>query len=92
MAGPTQPQVTDEVWDDERVKTFITMEPHGNESADYHVLLKAYRGMRASDFVRFLVFFKEAGRDVDACDSYGQTIWETIKQHRHGAAFLKARG
>jgi len=92
MAGPTQRQVTDEVWNDERVKTFLTMEPSSNESADYHVLLKAYRGMRANDFARFLVFFKAAGRDADACDSSGQTIWETVKKHRHGAAYLEARG
>ncbi|HAK53333.1 MAG TPA: hypothetical protein DCM54_15735 [Gammaproteobacteria bacterium] len=91
MAGPTQPQVTDEVWNDKRVKSFLAMEPHGDESADYHVLLKAYRGMRAEDFGRFLAFFVESGRDLDAKDSSGRTIWQIIGTHRHGAAFMEAR-
>ena len=91
MAGPTQPQVTDEVWNDDRVKSFLAMEPYGNESADYHVLLKAYRGMRAEDFARFLIFFTESGRYLDATDSSGRTIWQIIETHRHGTPFLEAR-
>ena len=91
MAGPTQPQVTDEVWNDERVKSFLAMEPCGDESADYHVLLKAYRGMRTEDFERFLAFFAESGRDLDAKDSSGRTIWQIIETHRHGDSFLAAR-
>jgi len=91
MAGPSQPKVIDEVWSDERVKGFLSLEPYGDESADYHVLLKAYRGMRPADFERFLDFFIEAGRNPDACDPAGQTLWQTIGAHRHGAAFIAVR-
>lgn len=91
MAGPSQPSVTDEVWDDERVQGFLAMEPSGNESADFHVLLKAYRGMRPEDFERFIRFFVDAGRDPQARDSQGRTLWEIIGTHRHGADFIKAR-
>ena len=91
MAGPSQPSVTDEVWDDERIKTFLDAEPAEGVTADFHILLKAYRGMRPEDFERFLEFFVEAGRDPDARDSQGRTLWDIIGEHRHGAAFLAAR-
>jgi hypothetical protein len=91
MAGPSQPSVTDEVWDDARVKSFLDMEPHGSESADFHVLLKAYRGMRPADFERFLRFFVESGRDPDARDKQGRTLWEIIEKHRYGAEFAAVR-
>ena len=90
MAGPSQPQVTDEVWDDERVKSFLALEPYG-ENAAFHVLLKAYRGMRVGDFDRFLKFFTEAGRDLDAKDTKGRTLWEIAANHRQGADFVALR-
>lgn len=91
MAGPSQPSVTDEVWDDDRVKSFLALEPSGNTSADFHVLLKSYRGMRPADFERFLHFYLEAGRDLDATDPDGQTIWAIMAEHRQGAEFIAVR-
>ena len=91
MAGPTQPSVTDEVWDDDRVKSFLEMEPYGDESADFHVLLKAYRGMRPDDFSRFLRFFVEAGREINARDKQGRTLWDIIEKHRQGAEFIAVK-
>ena len=90
MAGPSQPQVTDEVWDDDRVKSFLTMEVYeGN--ADFHLLMKAYRGMRPADFERFLPFFIDAKHDLDATDDQGRTLWSIIKGHRQGADFIALR-
>ena len=91
MAGPSQPQVTDEVWDDDRVKSFLALETPGTESADFQILLTAYRGMRPDDFTRFLRFFVEAGRDLDVQDKKGRTLWQIISNHRQGAEFLKIR-
>ena len=91
MAGPSQPSVTDEVWNDDRVRSFLTYEPYGDASADFHVLLKAYRGMRPEDFERFLHFFLADGRDPDATDPHGRTLWQIIKEHRAGADFLLAK-
>ncbi len=90
MSGPTQPKVTDEVWDDDRVRSFLELEPNG-EDADFHVLTKAYRGMRPDDFERFLAFFVAAGRNLDAQDKSGRTIWEIMANHRQGEDFIKAR-
>jgi hypothetical protein len=91
MAGPSQPSVTDEVWDDERVKSFLALEPSGDTSADFHVLLKAYRGMRPDDFERFLKFYLEAERSLDAVDPKGQTIWDIMSTHRQGLEFIQVR-
>ena len=91
MAGPSQPSVTDEVWDDDRVKSFLELEPAEDTSADFHVLLKAYRGMRPNDFERFLKFYLEAGRDLEATDPNGRTIWEIMEKHRQGAEFIQVK-
>ncbi len=91
MAGPAQPSVTDEVWDDDRVKSFLALEPSGSQSADFHVLLKAYRGMRPDDFERFLIYFVDAGRDVDAKDTQGRTLWQIIERHRQGLDFIEVK-
>jgi len=91
MAGPSQPQVTDEVWDDDRVRSFLNLQSYGDQSPDFHILLKAYRGMRPADFKRFLVFFVEAGRDLDATDKSGRTLWNLAEKHRQGADFIEIR-
>jgi hypothetical protein len=91
MAGPSQPSVTDEVWDDERVKSFLDMEAVHDESRDFHVLQKAYRGMRPEDFERFLRFFLDDGRDMNATDKRGRTLWDIIKDHRQGADFIQVK-
>lgn len=90
MAGPSQPQVTDEVWDDDRVKSFLEMEANDG-NADFHLLMRAYRGMRPADFERFLPFFVDANHDLDATDDQGHTLWSIIEGHRQGAAFIALR-
>ena len=87
MAGPTQPQVFDEEWDDDRIKQFLDLTPNDDSSVDHYSLLKAYRGMRATDFERFLGFFHAAGRNVAAPDEAGQTLLDIVREHRHGAPY-----
>lgn len=67
-----------------------SLQPNG-ETADFHVLLKSYRGMRPADFARFIVFFNESGRNLDARDKSGRTIWEIMANHRQGAEFIAVR-
>ena len=91
MSGPSQPKVTDEAWNDDRVRSFLDLEPPANVDPDYHVLEAAYRHMRLADFKRFLGFFDDAGRDLDAKDKRGRTLWSIIATHRQGAAFIESR-
>ena len=91
----TQLAVTDEWWSDERVKSFLDMQPVAGVNPDYHVLLKAYRGMVPEIFARFIAFYAEAGRDLNAPGPDGKTIFKLVSEHRHGkdyAEILKNAG
>jgi len=88
-AARTQLAVTDEWWSDERVQSFLAMESTAGEAADYHVLLKAYRGMVPEAFARFVHFFVEAGRNLDEPGPDGKTILQLISEHRHGSKYAQ---
>lgn len=88
-AARTQLAVTDEWFTDERVKAFLEMQPVAGENGDYHVLLKAYRGMVPEAFARFLVYFVQAGKDLNAHGPAGKTILNLVSQHRHGAEYAQ---
>lgn len=83
--------VIDEVWDDDRVQSFLNLEPFETDvNPDFFVLWKSYQSMRAGDFRRLLRFFTEAGRDLDARNEWGQTLAEFISTHRHAGEFIDA--
>lgn len=81
---------------DEQIKLFLDFEPVDATSPSQHKLIKAYRGLRIDDFERFLVFFVEAGYDLDGKDEHGQTFAEVIKDQRNSGEYIelieKARG
>ncbi|SFR65730.1 hypothetical protein SAMN05216203_2256 [Marinobacter daqiaonensis] len=83
MSGPEQPKVIGEEWSDERVKSFLFLSPYDARiNPDHHVLIKAYQAMRAEDFARFIGFFVEAGRDLNALDEQGETILDHVSRHK----------
>ena len=88
-AARTQLAVTDEWWSDERVQAFLGMQPVDGEAADYHVLLKAYRGMVPEAFARLVAFFLENGRNLNEPGPGGKTILKVISEHRHGGEFAQ---
>lgn len=77
-------KVLGEVFDDERIKTFLEYEAYGSQNPDYHLLEKAYRGMKADNFATFLDFFCEQGHDINAKNQNGINFLQTI--HTHGQA------
>ena len=83
-------KVLGEVFDDERVKSFLEYEAPTGVSTDFHLLEKAYRGMNIANFVTFLNFFKEAGHDVNATSPEGYTLAQVASEHGHGAAYVAA--
>ncbi|MFK7913633.1 MAG: PA4642 family protein [Pseudomonadales bacterium] len=83
-------KVVDEVWDDERIESFLSKGSMGTESDDYSILLNAYRSMRVEDFLRFLPLYSAAGHSLDAADSAGTTLLATVRTHRNSAAFAEA--
>lgn len=85
-----KPKVIVESFDDERIRAFLQVVPHGGLSLDYCALEKAYRGMNADNFATFVRYFVEAGLDVNAKGGDGKSLAEIIRGHRHGEAYLAA--
>ena len=87
---PDKKIITDEVWDDERVRGFLSpRSPQGGDNPDFVLLVNAYRGMRVEDFARFIRFYREAQHDLNARNELGQSFVEFIARHRHGRAFVE---
>jgi hypothetical protein len=79
--------VRDEFWTDERVHGFLSILPPEGVPADYHILLKAYRGMLPDAFERFVPFFIEAGHDINVKLEDGSTFLDHVSRHRKSAAY-----
>ena len=80
-------KVIDEVWTEDHVRSFLNARSHDGSNEDFHMLLKAYQSMRASDFELFVGFFKEQGRDVNATSRDGDTVLDIVATHRHGGEY-----
>lgn len=81
-------KVIDEVWDDERIRSFLDKPAMGQEPKPYSQLLFAYRSMRAEDFARFVDAFVEAGGDPRARNKEGLSLHEVIATHTRAKDFL----
>ena len=91
MSGPDKPKVIGEEWSDDRVKSYLDLTPWDRSiNADYFVLSRAYESMRAEDFERFISFFVEAGRDLNAEDEHEETILDRVARHRRSADYARA--
>jgi len=83
-------KVLGEVFNEERIKTFMDYTAPTGINADYHVLEKAYRGMRGENFETFLRLFVEAGKDVNAIGPEGKTLLQIVKSHRNSEEYITA--
>ena len=88
MLKKDKAKVLDEVWTEDRVRSFLDLQPVEGVDPDFHVLLKAYQSMRASDFELFIGFFQNAKRDVNARNPSGQSLLDIASQHRNGNEFV----
>ncbi len=85
---PDKAKIVDEIWDDDRIESFLRNSPVGDETnVDYGALLIGYRSMRPEDFRRFVEKFLALGRDLNARSNLGLTLLETIATHRHATPF-----
>ena len=80
-------KVLDEVWTEDHVKSFLEVRPHDGTDENFHMLLKAYQSMRASDFELFVRFFLGENRDLNAAGKDGRTVMEIVSEHRYGAEY-----
>ena len=85
-----KPKVVDEVFDDQRIRSFLFRDGAGPKDAGgFLILQRAYQGMRPGDFERFVQEFVREGGNVDARDSRGQTLADHLATHRYGKDFLE---
>jgi hypothetical protein len=82
-------KVLDEVWTEERVKSFLKVRSHDDVEEDFHMLLKAYQSMRAEDFAKFVGFFTTDGRSVNSRGPEGQTVLSIVEQHRRSGEYAE---
>lgn len=83
-------QVIGEEIGDESIKLFLAVEPADDTPPSLHKLIKAYRGLRVDDFERFLVFFKEAGYDLEVRDAKGNDFIALIQDQRMAEPYIDA--
>jgi len=89
-AERTQIATRNEEWSDERLKTFLTLEPPAGMPADYNILLKAYRGMTEELFERFLPLFLDGGHDLNSTLEDGSTFLDQVNRHSKSGAYAAA--
>ena len=87
---PDKKTITDEVWDDDRVRSFLVPRAvQGGDEPDFVILLNAYRGMRPDDFARFIAFYTGENHCLNPCNEGGHTFIEFISPHRHAKEFIE---
>jgi hypothetical protein len=80
-------KVVDEVWTDDRVKSFLQVRPHDEVEEDFHMLLKAYQSMRVEDFAKFIGYFLKDGRSLNSTNPDGESVLDIIDEHRRSTAY-----
>lgn len=83
-------KVLGEIFDEARIRTFLEYKAPAGINTDYHLLEKAYRGMRGENFDTFVRLFVEAGKDLNAIGPEGKTFLQVIKTHRNSEEYTAA--
>lgn len=84
-------KVVGEPMSDEQVAVFLNFRPRDpGESVDLYMLTRAYRGLRAHDFARFLEMFLAAGHDINAIDADGRTMLKILREHAQAEEYVEA--
>lgn len=82
-------KVIDEQLNHEGIRRFLDARPADGTSEDFHILLKAYRGLNEENFSTFIDIFKLEGRSVAAQNKKGQTLYDIVKQHKKSTGYAK---
>lgn len=83
----TQQATRDEEWSDDRLRACLSVLPPEGLPGDYNILLRAYRGMTADLFGRFIGIYLEAGHDINSSLEDGTTFLDLVSRHRNSAEF-----
>lgn len=83
-------KVLNEEMSDEQIRGFLAGHPPVHVHADYHCLVRAYRGLTAPDFARFLAVFTAEGRDINALNEQGETLLDVVSTHESCGEYVDA--
>ncbi len=86
---PDKKEVVGESFTDEKLKLFFDCKPYDNTSEDFHILLKAYRGLPVEAFQRFVELFIAEGKSLQAKNTQGLSFLETIQAHSQQQAYAE---
>lgn len=82
-------KVIGEQFDKRKLALFLELKPYDEKrSEDFHILLKAYRGLPVEGFEVFIKLFVESGRGLDAKNHDGVTFVEYISQNESQQAYV----
>lgn len=83
-------KVLGEVFDDERIQSFLDNTGPSDVDADFYLLEKAYRGMNIDNFETFLGMFTKAGHNINASNPSGENLLHLVTQHKQGSEYSAA--
>lgn len=92
MAIKGKAKVVDEIWNEDRIRSFLTYQVnarHSQGEADFHILYRAYKYMRSGDFCVFLGFFIAQGRNLDAKDHQGYSVLDIARRNNLSTDFVR---
>ena len=74
-------KVIGEAFSEEKLALFLQFKPYDESDADFHILLKAYRGLPEEGFEQFLQLFKRHGRNINAQNHQNETFLDYISNN-----------
>ena len=83
-------KVLGEIFDEARIATFLDYPAPAGVNADFHLLEKAYRGMRGENFGTFVKLFIAAGKDINAVSAELKSFFQSINTHHNGEEYVMA--
>jgi len=83
-------KVLGETFDDDRIRGFLSIDAPAGVDADFHLLEKAYRGMKADNFNTFLDMFIAAGHNINASNVQGENLLALVSKHSQGAEYVQS--
>lgn len=90
MIKKDKQKILGEFFDEARIAEFLQGVPPLNQSADFHLLERAYRGMQLENFETYLQMFVAEGRDINARNEQGKSLYDLVSQHQSFGDFAQA--
>jgi len=80
-------KVLNETIEDSRLEEFFSLVPPANTEVDYHILERAYRGLQAPDFSRFVELFVDKGFNINSQGPQG-TLLQVASTHANSSEYV----